>query len=131
MSVAPWEFVNNCVAGRDSNEGYNIFLTNRTLSSNTNFFLLDLFRGLNSIEFSSGVPDETRALVTRNLIKYLPKYQYKYVKNAKVETLWKDEDIQVVMFRLKCNELEANEYLKRNFVDQKTLKRWKDEGVFK
>lgn len=130
MSVAPWEFVNNCLAGVESLEGYNTFLTNRTLSSNPKFFINDIFRGINSLEWSS-VPEPTRALITRNLIRAAPRYSYKYVKSAKVEKLWKDEDIQVVMFRLKCSEVDANEYLQNNLIDEKILKKWKDEGIFK
>jgi len=132
MSVAPWEFVNNCLAGVDSLEGYNTFLTNRTISSNAKFFINDIFRGINSLEWSS-VPEPTRALITRNLIRAAPRprYAYKYVKSAKVEKLWKDEDIQVVMFRLKCSEVDANAYLQENLIPDKILKQWKDEGVFK
>ena len=52
-------------------------------------------------------------------------------KSAKIEKLWKDEDIQVVMFRLKCSEVDANEYLQNNLIDEKILKKWKDEGIFK
>lgn len=130
MSIAPWEFVNNVLTGSDSTEGYNTFLTNRTLSSNLRFFSTRVFYDINSHEWSS-VPENIRALITAGLIRKNPRFNYKYVKIAKISKAWQDEDIQMVMLRLNCNEDEAKSYIEEEFVSKDTLEQWKSEGFFK
>lgn len=130
MSVAPWEFVNNVLNGSDSDEGYNTFLTNRTISSNPKLFIGRVFDHINSYEWSS-VPEPVRAMITANLIRRVPRFNYKYVKNGKVSKLWQDEDVQIVMLRLNCNEEEAQLYIQEQFIKQETIDRWKQEGFYK
>lgn len=130
MSVAPWEFVSNVLNGLDSNEGYNTFLTNRVLSSNPKMFLAKVYELINSYEWSS-VPEPVRASITANLIRYAPRFNYKYIKNGKVTKLWQDEDVQMVMLRLNCNEEEAQLYIQEKFITQDTLDKWKSEGFYK
>lgn len=130
MSVAPWEFVNNAMAGSDSLEGYSTFLTNRTLSSNPKFFGAKAFDLMNSLEWSS-VPEDIRALITANLIKKLPRFQYKYVKNGKVVKNWQDEDVQMVMLRVGCNEDEAMTYIEKKYITEEQIEKWKAEGYYK
>jgi len=130
MSVAPWEFINNIQAGGTSTEGYNTFLTNRTLSSNLKMYSLRAFDFINSYEWSS-VPEEVRAQITANLIRKLPRFNYKYVKNGKVVKAWQDEDVQTVMQRMECTEKDAQVYIEEGFVSQDVIDRWKDEGFYK
>lgn len=130
MSVAPWEFVNNVVSGSQSLEGYSTFLTNRTISSNPRLFGLRVFDMINSLEWSS-VPEEVRASITANLIRRLPRFNYKYIKNAKVQKLWQDEDIQTVMIRMNCSETEAELYISKGYVTEDILDKWKTEGFYK
>ncbi len=130
MSVAPWEFVNNVLNGSDSDEGYNTFLTNRTISSNPKLFIGRVFDYINSYEWSS-VPEPVRAMITADLIRRVPRFNYKYVKNGKVSKLWQDEDVQIVMLRLNCNEEEAQLYIQEQFIKQETIDRWKQEGFYK
>lgn len=130
MSVAPWEFVNAAAIGSDSLEGYNTFLTNRTLSSNPKMYSMHIFDSLNAYEWSS-VPEEVRAKITANLIRKLPRFNYKYIKNAKVVKLWQDEDVQMVMLRMNCTETDAQIYITEGFINPDTIERWKDEGFYK
>lgn len=130
MSVAPWEFINNVQAGGTSLEGYNTFLTNRTLSSNLKMYSLRAFDFINSYEWSS-VPENVRAQITANLIRKLPRFNYKYVKNGKVVKAWQDEDVQTVMQRMECTEKDAQVYIEEGFVSQDVIDRWKDEGFYK
>lgn len=130
MSVAPWEFINNVQAGGTSMEGYNTFLTNRTLSSNLKMYSLRAFDFINSYEWSS-VPENVRAQITANLIRKLPRFNYKYVKNGKVVKAWQDEDVQTVMQRMECTEKDAQVYIEEGFVSQDVIDRWKDEGFYK
>lgn len=129
-SVTPWEFVSNVQNGVDSPEGYNTFLTNRTVSSNPKMFLASVFEFINSYEWSS-VPEAVRASITANLIRKAPRFNYKYVKNGKVVKHWQDEDVQMVMLRLDCNELEAKLYIEEQFIKPETIERWKQEGFYK
>lgn len=129
MSVAPWEFVDNVLNGDESLLGYNTFLTNRVLSSNPKLYAIRAFDCINSYEWSS-VPEEIRAKITAGLIKAVPRYRYKYVKNAKVVKLWKDEDVKVVMQRVHCSELEAKLYIEEKLITQDTLEQWKSEGYY-
>lgn len=128
MSITPWEFVNNCQAGSESLEGYSVFLTNRTLSSN--FRMIGVLRIMNSYEWS-GVPDNIRASITSKLIKTNPRFPYRYVKNAKIEKIWKDDDVEVVCFRMNCSPTDAVEYIKNGFFDKKQLDLWKAEGIYR
>ena len=129
-AVTPWEFVSNVLNGLDGDEGYNTFLTNRTLSSNPKMFGLRVFEHINSYEWSS-VPEPVRAMITANLLRKVPRFNYKYVKNGKVSKLWQDEDIQMVMLRLNCSESEAQLYIQEKFISQEKLDKWKQEGYYK
>lgn len=129
-SVAPWEFVSNVLNGSDDYEGYNTFLTNRTLSSNPQMFGSRVFEYINSYEWSS-VPEPVRAMITANLLRRIKRFNYKYVKNGKVTKLWQDEDIQIVMLRLNCSEVDAQIYIQEKFISQEKLDKWKQEGFYK
>ena len=128
MATTPWDFVNNCVNGSDSLEGYTTFLTNRTISSN--FKMLQLMKFINSYEWSS-VPENIRATITKNLLKRAGRFPYRYVKNFKTEKLSNNEEVMIVSFRLRCSLTEALEYLQNGFVDKSILDRWKSEGSYR
>lgn len=128
MSVTPWDFVNNCVNGSDSLEGYSTFLTNRTISSCPR--MLGPLKSMNCYEWSS-VPENIRALITKNILKKYPKYPYRYVKNFKAEKIKDNEDAILVCNRLRCSPTEAADYLNNNMIDPKILKKWREEGFFK
>ena len=127
--AAPWDFVQQASLGAENPEGYNTFLTNRVLSSNTKFFSMRLLSYINSIDWSS-VPEDVRAKITANLIRKLPKFSYKYIKNAKVVKSWQDEDVQILMLRLKCSETDAKEYITEGFISQDTIDKLKEEGYY-
>lgn len=129
MSVTPWEFVNNA---QSSNclDGYNTFLTNRTLSSCLRFYYTRTFDYINALDWSS-VPEKTRALITAGLIRQFPRYNYRYVKAAKYEKSKLESDIEVVMIRLDCSENEARTYLREELISREVLDSWKDMEYFK
>lgn len=89
-----------------------------------------IFEHLNSYEWSS-VPEHIRAMITANLLRKVPRFNYKYVKNGKVSKLWQDEDIQMVMLRLNCSEVEAQLYIQEKFISPEKLDKWKQEGFYK
>lgn len=128
MSGTPWDFVNNCVNGSDSLEGYATFPTNRTISSNPR--MIGVLKQMNCYEWSS-VPENIRALVTKNVLKKYPRYPYRYVKNFKSAKIKDNENVMMVCDRLKCSPSEALEYLNNNMISEKTLNKWKDEGFYK
>lgn len=128
MSTAPWEFVNNAVRGVDSLEGYAVFPTNRTISSNVG--MLEVLKIMNSYEWSS-VPDTLKATITRNVLRARPGARYNYVKNFKGDKPLKREEVVIVSLRLKCSNEEALMYIEEGLIPEKTLNKWKEEGFYK
>jgi len=70
-------------------------------------------------------------MITANLLRRIKRFNYKYVKNGKVTKLWQDEDIQIVMLRLNCSEVDAQIYIQEKFISQEKLDKWKQEGFYK
>ena len=44
---------------------------------------------------------------------------------------WQDEDVQIVMQRLKCTEKDAQIYILEGFINQDIIEKWKTEGFYK
>lgn len=127
MSATPWGFVESAVNGSNSFEGYVTFPTNRTISSNPR--MLGVLEYMNSYEWSS-VPENIRALITKNILQKYPKYSYRYVKNFKTEKIKDNDNVIMICNRLKCSPSEALEYLNENMISQETLNRLKEEGFY-
>ena len=92
--------------------------------------MLGPLRNMNCYEWSS-VPENIRALITKNILKKYPRYPYRYVKNFKAEKIKDNEDVILVCNRLRCSPTEAADYLNNNMIDPKILKKWREEGFFK